>query len=210
MTTVFTVMSYGGMALAVICLVIAVILFIKWNIPKVFGDITGHTERKAIERIRQEGYQVNSSKKVFRNNSGATGKIKIRRMDSGKLDDETSGKSNYMDSPLQERDTSRESAITEEENITTTVLQNYASAEGTMVSDQEQVEPETTVLSSTSVSEEETTVLSGNSATTVLAENSVDGVIHIPDECFTQPGHVAKVLDVIITHTEDTIPDEVS
>ena len=82
MTTVFTIMSYGGMALAVICLIIAVILFIKWNIPKVFGDITGHTERKAIERIQQEGYEVNASRKVFLKSSGATGKIKVRRMDS--------------------------------------------------------------------------------------------------------------------------------
>ena len=207
MTTVFTIMSYGGMALAVICLIIAVILFIKWNIPKVFGDITGHTERKAIERIQQEGYEVNASRKVFLKSSGATGKIKVRRMDSGRLDDRTGSKTNYTDSSLEERDTSRESAVTKEENITTTVLQVHDPAEETMVLEQEPVELETVVLSGTSV-EEETTVLNETSATTILAENSVDGVINIPDECITQPGQVAKVLDFIITHTEVVIPHE--
>ena len=58
MATVFTIMAYGGMALAVICLAIAIILFIKWDIRKVFGDITGRTERKTIERIRSEGYEI--------------------------------------------------------------------------------------------------------------------------------------------------------
>lgn len=207
MTTVFTVMSYGGMALAVICLIIAVMLFIKWNIPKVFGDITGHTERKAIERIRQEGYEVSAAQKVFLKSSGATGKIKVRRMDSGRPDDSIDNKINYTDSPLKERDTNRESAVTKEENITTTVLQIHDQDEETMVLNQEPAELETAVLSSTSV-EEETTLLNEASSTTILAENSVDGVINIPDECFTQPGRVAKVLDFVITHTEAMIPHE--
>lgn len=204
MTTVFTIMSYGGMALAVICLVIAVILFIKWNIPKVFGDITGRTERKAIERIQQEGYEVNAPQKVFPKSSGASGKIKVRKMNSGKLDGSTGSETNHTDSPLEERDTSRESAVTKEEKMTTAVLHVHDSSEETTVLEQE---PETVVLSGTSV-EEETTVLNKASATTILAEDSVDGVINIPDECITQPGQVAKVLDFIITHTEVVIPHE--
>ncbi|MDE7366136.1 MAG: hypothetical protein K2N24_02140 [Lachnospiraceae bacterium] len=207
MTTVFTIMSYGGMALAVICLVIAVILFIKWNIPKVFGDITGRTERKAIERIQQEGYEVNAPQKAFLKSSGASGKIKVRKMNSGRLDSSTGSEMNHTDSPLEERDTSRESAVTKEEKMTTAVLHVHDASEETTVLEQESAEPETVVLSGTSV-EEETTVLNKASATTILAENSVDGVINIPDECITQPGQVEKVLDFIITHTEAVIPHE--
>ena len=50
MSTVYTVMGYGGLVLAIACLVFAIVLFINWNIPKILGDITGHSQRKAIER----------------------------------------------------------------------------------------------------------------------------------------------------------------
>lgn len=207
MATVFTVMSYGGMALAVICLIVAVVLFIKWNIPKVFGDITGSTERKAIERIRQEGYEVNASKRVFPKSSGATGKIKVRKMESGRLDGRAAD--SQAAAPLEERDTSRESAVTKEEPVTPSALQPHVVSEETTVLEPESPELETVVLSSTSIVEEETTVLKNKEpATTILAENSVDGVIQIPEECLTEAGKVAKVLDFVITHTEDRIPDE--
>lgn len=206
MTTVFTVMSYGGMTLAVICLIIAVVLFIKWNIPKVFGDITGRTERKAVERIRQEGYEVNASKRVFPKASGATGKIRVRKMESGRLDSRTAG--SQTASPLEARDTSRESVVTKEGDVMPTEPQTRIVPEETTVLEPESTELETVVLSSTSIVEEETMVLNEAPATTILAESSVDGVIQIPEECLTETGKVAKVLDLVITHTEDRIPDE--
>lgn len=239
MATVFDIMSYGGMALAVICLALAVVLFVKWNIPKVFGDITGRTEKKTIERIRQEGYEVNASKKISIKPSGVSGKIKARKTDSEELIGEVRDGSESNAAPSDEKNTGQESAVTREENITTTVLQVYDSTEGTVVSEDTEAEKETTMLSGTSIGEEtavlngasgeeattvlsgalgeeETTVLSSQKKngegiqspeelTTILAENSVEGVINLPDEIITQPGTVAKVLDFIVTHTEDVI-----
>ena len=85
MATVFTIMSYGGLALAVICLIIAVILFIKWNIPKVFGNVTGRTQRKTIERIRKEGYEANATKQSAIKAAGETGKITVRKTETDSL-----------------------------------------------------------------------------------------------------------------------------
>lgn len=233
MATVFTIMSYGGMALAVICLILAVVLFVKWNIPKVLGDLTGHTEKKTIERIREEGYEVSTSKKSFMKTAEDTGRIKIRKTNTDTLADENSEK---------KKNIVQESAVTKEENVTTTVLNVYNPEEETMVLAQAQSEEDTTVLSGMSMekettvlgsssTEEETTVLGDKSAeeettvlntqtenihggedmhpseeaTTILAENRVEGVINIPNETFTQMGTVAKVLDFIVTHTDDVV-----
>ena len=57
METLYTIMLYGGIALAVICAVVAVILFVKLDIPKAIGIVTGSTARKQIEEIREKGYE---------------------------------------------------------------------------------------------------------------------------------------------------------
>lgn len=263
MATVFTIMAYGGMALAVICLVFAIILFVKWDIPKVFGDISGRTEKKTIEKIRKEGYEANASKQTSIKASTDTGKIKVRQTNtdaliggrngaSGKIAGRSNGTTEVN------KNINRESAATKEdvtntifhvyqpeefnpeedttvlnqaapEEEETTLLSQPPEEEETSVLSQASEEEETTVLSQppeeeeTSVlcqtSEEEgTTVLSNKiqdvggedmhpseESTTILAESNVAGVIQLPNETFTQPGTVAKVLDFIVTHTDDEI-----
>ena len=51
--TICNVMLFGGIALAVVFAVIAVILFVKLDIPKVIGDLSGSTARKQIKEIRE-------------------------------------------------------------------------------------------------------------------------------------------------------------
>lgn len=55
--TICNVMLFGGIALAVVFAVIAVILFVKLDIPKVIGDLSGSTARKQIKEIREKGYE---------------------------------------------------------------------------------------------------------------------------------------------------------
>lgn len=275
MATVFTIMAYGGMALAVICLVFAIIFFVKWDIPKVFGDISGRTEKKTIEKIRKEGYEANASKQTSIKASTDTGKIRVRQTNtdaliggrngaSGKITGRSNGTTEVN------KNINRESAATKED-VTNTVFHVYQSEEfnpeeettvlnqaapneeETTVLSQASEEEETSVLSqppeeeetsvlSQSPEEEETTVLSqtpkeeetsvlnqtseeegttvlsnktkdtggedmhpSEESTTILAESNVAGVIQLPNETFTQPGTVAKVLDFIITHTDDEI-----
>ena len=57
MATLYNIMLYGGLALAVIFAVTAVILFFVLKIPKAIGDVTGSTARKKIEEIREKGYE---------------------------------------------------------------------------------------------------------------------------------------------------------
>ncbi len=279
MATVFTIMSYGGLALAVICLIIAVILFIKWNIPKVFGDVTGRTQRKTIERIRKEGYEANATKQSAIKAAGETGKITVRKTETDSLQTgrtKKQPKNVTVGTPPIANPARRETAVTKE-NVTNTVFQVYqpgevettvlsdpAGGEETMVLNQSNSEEQTTVLNqsnseeqttvlnqpnseeqttvlnqpetenqtavlsqytpeegttvlSRTSAEEETTVLQADekqggqnmhpseASTTILTENQVDGVIQLPNETITPPGTVAKVLDFMITHTDEGI-----
>ena len=279
MATVFTIMSYGGLALAVICLVIAVILFIKWNIPKVFGNVTGHTQRRTIERIRKEGYEANATKQSAIKAAGETGKITVRKTETDSLQTgrtKKQSKNVTVGTPPIANPARRETAVTKE-NVTNTVFQVYqpgevettvlsdpAGGEETMVLNQSNSEEQTTVLNqpnseeqttvlnqpnseeqttvlnqpetenqtavlsqytpeegttvlSRTSAEEETTVLQADekqggqnmhpseASTTILTENQVDGVIQLPKETITPPGTVAKVLDFMITHTDEGI-----
>lgn len=306
----FTVMSYGGLALAVVCLVVVVILFIKWDIPKVLGEITGSTQKKAIEKIQKEGYEPNASKSSSIKTNADSGAIRVRKTNTDELIGGHTGKTAELpeEEMTQSTDSARREGLTVQENVTNTVFHVYqpgeeattvlnseagtdaeeattvlsseagtdaeeettvlssetgtnAEEETTVLSSQTDAEEETTVLSSKSEEEEETTVLSSEmetgteseeqttvlnsetdmepeeqttvlsatsveeqttvlqnivskgeeemhpseESTTILATGSVDEVIHIPNEIYTQPGTVMKVLDFMITHTDEVI-----
>ena len=51
----YQAMIYGGFSLAAILLIVAVVLFFKFHIAAVIGDVTGVTRKKQIRRIQQEG-----------------------------------------------------------------------------------------------------------------------------------------------------------
>lgn len=258
MTTVFTIMGYGGMALAVICLVLAVVLFIRWDIPKVIGDITGHTERKTIERIRNEGYEANRSKKSILQPAAVTGKIKVRRTETTPLSSKRHEYEKKSGISSERTGADRESAVARDGMEANTILHiNAFDEETTMLDSSLSGQEETVVLLDNRLSDrEETAVLddedpgraetsvlstwnekpevlpgytfadggkitaSGHDvekingggdmreseeATTVLSENSVEGVIQLQDEIITQPGTVVKVLDFVIVHTDHSI-----
>ena len=57
MATVYNVMLYGGLALAIIFAIVAVIIFIVMKIPAAIGIVTGSTARKKIDEIREKGYE---------------------------------------------------------------------------------------------------------------------------------------------------------
>lgn len=187
MSTVYTIMGYGGLVLALLSVVMAAVLFVKWNIPKIIGDITGHSQKKAIERIRKEGYEVSASKKAAIKNANETGRITIRRTDTEEI-----------------RRQKKESAATKEEELLT-VEQKPVSGREEVTTVLEIAEPEqtTTVLNMTEP-EEVTTVLNTQEqeeATTVLNQE----VIILPPEIRTEEGTIQQVLELIVTHTNKTI-----
>lgn len=73
-------LSFGAAIACGIMVVVSLILFFTLQIPKVVGDLTGRTARKAIEDIRKQNEQ--SGDKVYRSSS-----VNLRR---GKLTDKIS------------------------------------------------------------------------------------------------------------------------
>lgn len=65
---------------------LAVALFFLFNVPKVFGEVSGSTARKAIEKIRQQNEQTGN--KAYRPSpiNAKRGKITDRISPSGKLE----------------------------------------------------------------------------------------------------------------------------
>lgn len=49
--------SYIAFAGAVVCLILAVILFIKFKTPTVIGDLSGKNAKKAIQQMRETNSQ---------------------------------------------------------------------------------------------------------------------------------------------------------
>lgn len=77
-------MSTVSYVLAGLFLVISTVLFFRFQIPKVFSDLTGRTERRAIDAIRKqnEGMIEDAA-------SGKTGRInktdKLQKKENGKM-----------------------------------------------------------------------------------------------------------------------------
>ena len=96
--TICNVMLFGGIALAVVFAVIAVILFVKLDIPKVIGDLSGSTARTQIKEIREKGYESlqgsGASKKDAIKSKGSTSKIEVRDIKGKSASEEVSRKGN--------------------------------------------------------------------------------------------------------------------
>ncbi len=71
----YRVLFYGGLALAIMFLIVTVVLFFVLKIPKVFGDLTGHTQRKSIEAIQKTGYEAKSKQDAIK---AETSRITVR------------------------------------------------------------------------------------------------------------------------------------
>lgn len=140
----------GGAALSVLMLIVSVVLFVTLKIPKVIGDLTGRTARKAIEDIRKQNEQ--SGDKTYRSSpvNKQRGKLTDKITKSGRL--EKRAESPFGTGVITEQLTGKQPVYTSSE---TTVL----SEETTVLSEETTVlSNETTVLEAPSM---ETTVLSG-------------------------------------------------
>ena len=132
----------GGLVLAIIMAVTAILLFILLKIPKVIGDLSGSNARKAIENIRS-GNEATGNK---------TYKSSYVNSQRGKVTDKISQSGN-----IQQKTTSDLKAGA----MPTSRIDSGAANETTVLD----VASETTVLGAT----DETTVLNASAETTVLS-----------------------------------------
>lgn len=74
----------AGLIVALVCLLLSVVLFFVFKIPKALGVVTGSAERKAIAEIRASGYESKSKKEAIH---ASQDKIHVRdaEMDTGAL-----------------------------------------------------------------------------------------------------------------------------
>jgi len=73
-----------GLIVALVCLLLSVVLFFIFKIPKALGVVTGSAERKAIAEIRASGYESKTKKEAIH---ASQDKIHVRdaEMDTGAL-----------------------------------------------------------------------------------------------------------------------------
>ena len=65
----YQIMFYGGLSLAVISIVLAVVVFFKHNIRKVSGDVTDINAPKAIKKLREEGAEEDPKKNKIKDST---------------------------------------------------------------------------------------------------------------------------------------------
>lgn len=165
---VYRYIFIGAAILCGVMLVVAVLLFILLKIPKVIGDLTGSTARKAIQNIREQNEKSGDKAYKVSTYNRERGKVTDKISSSGTLHQNNQGQMGG----LQTTKIDTESLPNETYSNETTVLGN----ETTVLSDETSVlSPETTVLGQQT---NETTVLSPGAGgeTTVLSESSYDGL----------------------------------
>lgn len=80
MESVYEICFYGGLLLAILSFITAIILFVVLKIPKVYGELTGRTEKKAIRDLKaakDTGQSVSKAEQAKYYNQGS-GKIRTR------------------------------------------------------------------------------------------------------------------------------------
>ena len=173
MATIYNIMLYGGLALAVIFAVTAIVLFFTLKIPKAIGDVTGSTARKKIEEIREKGYEsvqgVGISKKEAIKNH--TTKISVRDVQSSESSKRAEkGRANYEKAvaDIKNKKKNEDYLKSIHEEATDILHEDMQELARNMYSDEEA----TDVLMENEDSEEETDVLraedDGEEATDVL------------------------------------------
>ena len=149
----------GAASLSGVMLIVSVLLFIFLRIPRVIGDLTGATARKAIENIRNQN--ESSGDKIYKSSA-------VNR-ERGKLTDKISASGNIARHETNPLGGAMATTKIATQNLSDDILPNETTVLGTESGN------ETTVLSN------ETTVL--DSGTTVLSVSSNETtVLNLQDD----------------------------
>ena len=215
MATIYNIMLYGGLALAVIFAVTAIVLFFTLKIPKAIGDVTGSTARKKIEEIREKGYEsvqgVGISKKEAIKNH--TTKISVRDVQSSESSKRAEkGRANYEKAvaDIKNKKKNEDYLKSIHEEATDILHEDMQELAGNMYSDEEA----TDVLMENEDSEEATDVLRAedDDATDVLRNDDTEATSVLTGQSdFTgrlsqgENSMLKMVKNVVIVHTDESI-----
>lgn len=215
MATIYNIMLYGGLALAVIFAVTAIVLFFTLKIPKAIGDVTGSTARKKIEEIREKGYEsvqgVGISKKEAIKNH--TTKISVRDVQSSESSKRAEkGRANYEKAvaDIKNKKKNEDYLKSIHEEATDILHEDMQELARNMYSDEEA----TDVLMENEDSEEATDVLRADDddATDVLRNDDTEATSVLTGQSdFTgrlsqgENSMLKMVKNVVIVHTDESI-----
>ena len=215
MATIYNIMLYGGLALAVIFAVTAIVLFFTLKIPKAIGDVTGSTARKKIEEIREKGYEsvqgVGISKKEAIKNH--TTKISVRDVQSSESSKRAEkGRANYEKAvaDIKNKKKNEDYLKSIHEEATDILHEDMQELARNMYSDEES----TDVLMENEDSEEATDVLRADDddATDVLRNDDTEATSVLTGQSdFTgrlsqgENSMLKMVKNVVIVHTDESI-----
>ena len=140
---VYRYIFYGGAGLAVLCLIVALVLFFVLKIGDVIGDLTGATARKAIEQIRSQNENTGSKTYKSSHINRERGKLTDRMTPSGRISrPATSGNGEAM---ATSKISTQQLDAAARESYETSLLEAGAANETTLL--QPEGSGETTVLS---------------------------------------------------------------
>ena len=215
MATIYNIMLYGGLALAVIFAVTAIVLFFTLKIPKAIGDVTGSTARKKIKEIREKGYEsvqgVGISKKEAIKNH--TTKISVRDVQSSESSKRAEkGRANYEKAvaDIKNKKKNEDYLKSIHEEATDILHEDMQELARNMYSDEEA----TDVLMENEDSEEATDVLRADDddATDVLRNDDAETTSVLTGQSdFTgrlsqgENSMLKMVKNVVIVHTDESI-----
>lgn len=215
MATIYNIMLYGGLALAVIFAVTAIVLFFTLKIPKAIGDVTGSTARKKIEEIREKGYEsvqgVGISKKEAIKNH--TTKISVRDVQSSESSKRAEkGRANYEKAvaDIKNKKKNEDYLKSIHEEATDILHEDMQELARNMYSDEEA----TDVLMENEDSEEATDVLRADDddETDVLRNDDTEATSVLTGQSdFTgrlsqgENSMLKMVKNVVIVHTDESI-----
>lgn len=93
MQNVYEVCFYGGLVLAILLLIVAIVLFIVLKIPKVIGELTGSTAKKAMKEMQDGSAKTGSvaKKEQEKYYNMGSGKITAKEAVSSKEERKTYG-----------------------------------------------------------------------------------------------------------------------
>lgn len=189
----FKIMLYGGSVLAAIFLIASIVLFIRNDVAKLIGDITGWNARKAIKKLDKKGAEETSKteaintevSKVLVHSATTTGTLKELQDISDKLTQKK--KKSRRSMPKQSKEEKTELLENKEFPKVSDTTENAEPISGIFQMEEEMVvlagekvdenrmaefqdNLDGGELTTLLVDEEGTELLTGNEATTLLAE----------------------------------------
>ena len=107
MEDMYNIFFYGGLTLAIVFLIVSIVLFIAFKIPKVIGDLTGRNARKEIAEKRSKRGRADTGSRLSKQEqkkyyNQSSGKITIR--ESVTNEEETAEIINDVEAPERETD----------------------------------------------------------------------------------------------------------